>query len=264
MLMALVMSHSVFADVETLLAKVAEAYGGKARIAEVKAYKQEGVTFSVLRGKEGKVLRAFRYPDHLRIEIGYGTTEHELRLLAGVHSWKQDAMVGEPFYSAMLLQATRLAMPAPLFDHQQHVRDIGTITGKNGQTLRALEMQFHGHMRVILGIDGNSGRILESTGIIDSGGFRMEFGTTYDDFRVQDGRLFAFKEEHYAMGQKTGYTRLAQIEIAKELPDELFFPSQAKPEKPKTLTQRFLPGQPLDVVLARSDTRIDKSDISLR
>lgn len=236
MLVGVVLSHSAFADVESLLAKVAQAYGGKARIAEVTAYKQEGVTFSVLRGTEGKLLRAFRYPDHLRIEIGYGAQNRELRLLAGAHSWKQDTMVGEPFYSAMLLQATRLALPAPLYDHQQHIRDIGNLTAKNGQTLHGLEMQFHGHMRVIVGIEETSGHILESTGIIDSGGFRMEFGTTYADFRMESGRLFAYKEEHYAMGQKTGYTHLERIEISPQLPDELFFPAGSLPQAPKTLT----------------------------
>ena len=228
----LMFSQSVMADVTELLGKVADVYGGRERIAEVTAYKQYGVTFSSMRGKQGNVLRAYRHPDHLRVEIKYERHTSELRILAGANAWKHNEPASGPFYSSMLLQAARLGLPSILFEHQKHVRDAGLMTSKQGESLHALELNFHGKYRLIVGINPTNGRILESHGIIDNNGFNMEFATTYHDFRFQDGRMFAFEEVHYVMGQKTGYTRIQRIEILSDLPEEMFHPSGLKNKKP--------------------------------
>ena len=233
----LVLSHSTMADVTELLAKVADAYGGLARIAEVTTYKQYGVTFSSLRGKSGNLLRAYRHPDHLRVEINYDQHASELRILAGANAWKHNQPASEPFYSAMLLQAARLGLPSILFEHQNHVRDAGLMTGKQGESLHALELNFHGKYLLIVGIDPSNGKILESHGIIKNNGVNMEFATTYHDFRFQDGRMFAFEEVHYAMGQKTGYTRIQRIEILSDLPEEMFHPSGLKNKTPDKMAE---------------------------
>ena len=172
-------------------------------------------------------MRAYGYPDHLRVEIKYNEHASELRILAGPQAWKQDQPAGDPFYSAMLLQAARLGIPAILFEHHKQLRDIGTITGIEGETLNALELKFHGKLRIVVGIDPESGRILESNGILQMNGNEMVFGTTYADFRLQDGRIFAFEEGHYAMGNKTGHTNIERIEVSAELPEELFHPQES-------------------------------------
>lgn len=41
----------------------------------------------------------------------------------------------------------------------------------------------------------------------------MAFETLYDDFRVVDGRLFAFREVSIAGGAVTGETLLQKIEV---------------------------------------------------
>ena len=233
----LMLSHSAMADVTELLAKVADVYGGQARIAEVKAYKQYGVTFSSLRGKSGNLLRAYRHPDHLRVEINYDQHASELRILAGENAWKHNKPASELLYSAMLLQAARLGLPSILFEHQNHVRDAGLMTGKQGESLHALELNFQGKYLLIVGIDPSNGQILESHGIIMNNGVNMEFATTYHDFRFQDGRMFAFEEVHYAMGQKTGYTRIQRIEILSDLPEEMFHPSGLKNKTPDKMAE---------------------------
>ena len=232
--LATLFSHSAVAGVEELLLKVAEAYGGQTRITEVGAWLQSGVTISTMQGKEGRILRSYRHPDHLRIEIEYDNHETELRVIAGANAWKQNQPADKIFYSAMLLQAARLGLPAVLFEHKKQVRDAGIMTGKQGQELHALVLDFHGKYQLLAGIDPDSGRIMESRGIIAMEGARMEFGTTYDDFRFQDGRLFAFAEEHYAIGQKTGYTRIQSMQILPDLPDRLFTPSDPGNTGPDT------------------------------
>lgn len=229
----------VRAEMETLLNKVAQAYGGETVITATRAYRQSGVTFSSLRGREGRVKRSYRHPDHLRVEIDYGSEGSELRVLSGARAWKQNEPVGEPFYSAMLLQAARLGLPAALFEFRDNLQQGVTLTAKSGQQLQTLVLNFHGKTGVIAGIDPKTGRILESWGILEFKNFRMEFGTVYDDFRLQNGRLFAFSEEHYAMGGKTGYTRLESIEIVDQLPDELFAPDSHPPQQPPNKIRVF-------------------------
>jgi len=228
-LLLLLMSHDALADVETWLAKISEAYGGEHKINVAQSYRQHGVTFSSMRGREGKVLRAYRHPDHLRIEIDYGPGDIELRLLAGSRSWKQNKIVQEPFYSAMLLQAGRLGLPVVLLKFRKHVKDLGSFQGMQGNTLQGLELPFHQYNKLVVGIDPMSGRIVESRGVIKIKRFNMNFTTLYDDFRKVDGRLFAFKETHYVMGRKMGYTHLEQI-VIEPLVDELFYPLKTKPE----------------------------------
>lgn len=228
--MLFVCNQAAAGELDALLDKVWQTYGGEARIAEARAYRQYGVTFSSLRGREGKVFRAYQHPDHLRVEIDYGDQNTELRVLAGNHAWKQERMVGEPFYSAMLLQAARLGLPATLLEHRDRLRDAGSFTSKEGKTLRAVELHFHGSLHLVAGIDPQTGHIRESLGVIEKQGARMQFGTTYTDFRLHEGRLFAYREGHYAMGRKTGYTRLERIEIVPSLPDELFSPTRAVDE----------------------------------
>ena len=223
------------ADVSTWLDKVGKAYGGEKQVLEVSAFQQYGVTYSAMRGREGKMTRSYRYPDHLRIAIDYGELDSELRLLAGPRSWKQNQATGEPFYSAMILQATRLGLPAVLFVHKKYVKDGGEYKNKQGKTLHLIELQFHKQNHIAVGIDPDTGRIAESASTIIMETFKMQFGTRYDDYREVNGRLFAFKETHFVMGRETGYTNLQRI-VVEPLPDKLFYPENVTPDKKKDET----------------------------
>jgi hypothetical protein len=223
-------SYQATADVGTWLDKIGKAYGGEKQVLEVSTYQQYGVTYSSMRGREGKTTRSYRYPDHLRIAIDYGESVSELRLVAGPRSWKQNEATGDPFYSAMILQATRLGLPAVFFAHKKYVKDGGEYKNGQGKTLHLLELQFHKQNHIAVGIDPETGRIAESASTIIMESFKMQFGTRYDDFREVNGRLFAFKETHFVMGRETGYTNLERI-VVEPLPDKLFYPEHVTPEK---------------------------------
>jgi hypothetical protein len=218
-------------EVDTLLDKVAVAYGGQERLSAATAFEQYGKTVSAMHRHPGQVHRAFQYPDRLRIDIRYGADDNELRILSGAVAWKQGEPVTGLLYSAMLLQAARLGLPNTLLDHRDKVRDAGVIRGRQGTTLHALELPFHGNLTLVAGIDPATGRILESRGIVSANqGLLMEFAATYEDFRVVDGRLFAFRETHYGMGGEMGHTTLERIVVMKQLPAELF--DGSRPERP--------------------------------
>ena len=213
----------VAADTGLLLSKVARAYGGVERLAETTVWQQYGTTVSAIHPKPGEVHRAFRYPDRLRIEISYEDGSSDLRILSGAMAWNKGAQVSGGMYSAVLLQAARLGLPNTLIDHRNRLRDIGIMTGRNGNPLRGLELAFHGNLRLLVGIDPKTGHILETRSFVEAGqGRAMEFAATYDDFRMVGGRLFAFRETLYMMGKQSGQTLLERIELAEKLPDELF------------------------------------------
>jgi hypothetical protein len=175
-----------------------------------------------MRGHTGHIHRAYQFPDRLRIEIIYSENDNELRVLMGPRAWKKGKAVKGTFYSAMLLQAARLGLPHTLLTHREKLQDGGDYVSRAGTTLRGVELPFHGNLRLTAGVDPQTGRILESRGTIGAPGKAMEFITVYDDFRMVEGRLFAFREAHYAMGRPMGRTQIERIEVMDELPEELF------------------------------------------
>jgi len=220
------------ADTGLLLDKVAMAYGGVERLAETTVWQQYGTTVSALHPQPGELHRAFAYPDRLRIEISYEDDSSELRILSGAVAWNRGEKVSGVKYSSMLLQAARLGLPNTLIVHRNRLQDTGTMTGQNGNSLRSLELAFHGNLRLVAGIDPESGHILETRGFVGTGqGHSMVFATTYDDFRMIGGRLFAFRETHYIMGKQRGQTLLERIELAEKLPETLF--DGAPPTRPR-------------------------------
>lgn len=211
-------------SLDALLSRLAEVYGGTDLLVRTKAVIQTGTTYSIMRDSSGPVMRAYQHPDKLRIEIRYPGSDPETRTLMGPHGWRRGVPVQGPFHASMVLQAARMGLPYNLLEGRGRLRDRGTVTGENGKALRAVELPLSENMHLIVEIDPASGRILKTRGVLSMGGNRMEFITAYEDFRRKDGRLYAAKEVHYAMGRRTGYTHIEQVEFRDRLSDALFLP----------------------------------------
>jgi hypothetical protein len=208
--------------IDALLARVASAYGGETLREGVKAIRQTGVTYSTMRKAEGRIVRAYQAPDRLRIEIQYPGDE-ELRILNGPHAWKREQQMSKPFRDAQLLLAVRMALPWNLLQARSQLRDLGVQ--KHGEALlRMLELPMSESLVIKVAIEPESGRIVRSIGSVAGSMGLMEFGTAYEDFRTQDGRLYAATERHYAAGQPTGHTYIERIEFLDALPESLFTP----------------------------------------
>jgi hypothetical protein len=220
-------------EIDTLLDKVAASYGVAALPGGLKAVRQTGRTFSAMRGEEGSILRAFQQPDRLRVEIRYAAVE-EVRVLSGSRAWKQGEPMSGSFQAAMLLQAARMALPWNLQAERAQLRDLGASRLADGTALREVELPLGIGLVLRVAIDSASGRILRSVGRLTGSMGVMEFATIYEDFRVQDGILYAATERHFAMEQATGHTRIEHIEFLDSLPDELFVPTE--PARPRTRT----------------------------
>lgn len=206
---------------DVLLEKVTLAYGGETAREVPKGVRHTGVTYSNMRKREGRIIRTYQAPDRLRIEIQYPDTE-ELRILNGPHAWKREQPMSKPFRDALMLQAMRMALPWSLLHGRAQLRDLG-MQVLDDQPLRMLELPMSASLAIKVGIDPESGRIMRSLGAMTGSMGVMEFGTVYEDFRTQDGRLYAAIEHHYAAGQPTGHTRIEQVEFLDTFPEESLF-----------------------------------------
>jgi len=209
-------------EVAALVKRCVEAYGGPEAVARAALLRQEGTVTSLLHpGEQGRLLRIFARPGRLRVEVSFGASD-EVRILDGGRGWRQGEEVGGPGLVAMILQAARLDLPAMLQAWPERLVDRGTVE-LDGRPLRALSLEVAPGVELTAHLDPATGRILRSVGRAAAGP-PVTFATRYDDFRVVDGVLVAFREENFANGAITGETVLKRVKVESRLPDATFTP----------------------------------------
>jgi hypothetical protein len=209
---------------QDLIDKVLNNYGGENTWKQTTSIYQEGNTFSQALHQLGRTIRSFNYPHQALIEIRYDSGDSESRLLNGDKVWDHGKSGSQPFMLATRLQSYRLALPKQLAEKRREAKDLGSRSDEDGKNHRGIELGYDHGLKLILDIDADSGHILSTWGLMSMGGQTMQFATFYDDFRIVDGRLIAFKEEHYAMGNFTGHTEIEKVEFNKKFSKETFEP----------------------------------------
>ncbi len=221
----LTLSTAAAEDLNGLLTKVAQAYGGSAALAKPAIVRETGRVEAAIRmGNSGSLLRIFAPPLKLRVQVGDPAQGGEVRVLDGGEGWRNGSRVSGAAFDAMLLQALRLDLPEQLLSHksallQQKPMEYGT------NRLQVLELPMDRGMSLTAGIDPLTGRILFSRAVsanLPSG--PISFETYYQDFRRVHGRLFAFKEINLAGGFKTAETYLSKVEVLSPDSDHPFEP----------------------------------------
>ena len=205
-------------SLDVLFARVSAAYGPVAPT----TISETGTTVSFRQGN-GTLHRMYKTLDRFRIDIRYAART-ESRAMAGSEAWAQGETANPVLRSAIALQAARIALPWNMLAQRGAVVDRGPVTGAEGKTMHALEITLDQQLKMIVEIDPQSGHILRSRGIQSVGGSAMEFATVYSDFRKRDGRAHAAREDHFAMGQHTGYSLIDKVEYSAPLPDSAFRP----------------------------------------
>ena len=205
---ALVLSPAAFtSDLDALVAKVVDAYGGGAAWAKVTRIDESGRVVPTMRSGPGAMTRIWRGNDNLRVEIAY-PDKTETRLLENGKGTNNGRESNAMELDGMRLQAARLALPKLLADKKASLHDLGAR-----DNLRILEIPLDASLSVTAEIDPVTGRIVRSTGRAKSGDRTVEFTTAYSDFRTVNGVLVAFHEENSAMGTKTADIFLEKAEI---------------------------------------------------
>ena len=210
------------AGATALIDKVIAEYGGAKAIASAHSLRQKGRVTTETRGSAA-LAREFERPDRLRVELKYPDNT-EVRLLSGASAFRGGQSASGPMRDAMMLQAARLDLPALLNEARGRVSDLG-LQERGGVALRALLVPLGGSLELTAFVDERSGRILRSEGSVPAGAMgRLNFWTNYSDFRRVKGVLFAFSEENFASGTRTGQTQLETVEIVPALPAATWVP----------------------------------------
>jgi len=208
-------------ELERLVERVLQAYGGEAALKATPARVEEGSTSSLLHpGEPGRTRRVVGRDGSLRVEVRFGRSPEEVRMLHDGRASRNGADVtGTPPHAAMLLQAARLQLPLLLHEARRRVTDLG-LRETGGRPLRVLELALPGGMLLQVGIDMETARILRSAGGLESAG--LQFATEYADFRKVKGILVPFREENFAQGRRTGETVLEKVQVLADPPPGTF------------------------------------------
>jgi hypothetical protein len=209
---------------DAIINGVLAAYGGKAALDKVKAYRMEGTVDSVMRGS-GPLVRTFARPDRLRITLDY-PNHPEGRILDGGKGWRSDGKgnmaAAEGFLlTSMALQAARADIPWILDERRAVVKLLAPM---DGGKLQGLEIPLGGGLTLTVYADAATGRIVRSSGVLVAPGMKTNFATDYSDFRAVDGILFPFREGNFASNQSTGDTVITRVVVNPPLTDADFRP----------------------------------------
>src|SRR5258706_2567745 len=112
-------------DLDALVAKVVDAYGGSAAWAKVARVEARGRVVPAMRKGDGAMTRTWRGADNLRVEIVY-PDKNEVRELEEGKGTSNGRASNPMELDAMRLQAARLALPLLLAQHKGALRDLGT------------------------------------------------------------------------------------------------------------------------------------------
>ncbi len=230
--LGLCLSLSLFSSIshaseatEALIDSVITTYGGEEAWRKVVGIDERGRTYSERLQMFGQTERSYAHPNQMRIAIRYKEDESELRQLSGDQGWSHGKEAHPAFVKAARLQAYRMALPLLLLDHKQQIEDLGQRNDDKGAPHQGLRIKLDDDLQVLVDINLDSKHITASWGMLDMDGQRLEFATIYSNLQTVDGKLMAFREEHYAMGGYIGYTELETIRFVDQFAAGTFAPA---------------------------------------
>lgn len=214
-------------NVNDIIDKVLEAYGGQKKLTKVTAYYMEGTIYSTMRKKESPTTRTFSRPDRLKVVLKY-PGEPEIRILDVNKGWRTGqsgelSSVDGFQLDAMVLQAGRANLPWILDEKREKIKLVEPLE-KEGKELIGLEITIDKGLMLRVYIQPDSNLIIKSIALLDHPKMKTHFETVYADFKKVKGVLFPFKEENYASGYHTGSTTISKIKINPKISEKEFQP----------------------------------------
>lgn len=200
-----------------IVENIVQAYGGHTALGRVKVVKHSGTIQSYRLKKTGSLMRLFKLPGKLRVDINYPDGPHEKRITTPEGAWRDGRPATVPMHRAMELQAARYRLPLSLTQYPVTVLGEG-----EGKVLLSMKLTDASSLEVF--VDRQSWRIVRSVGRMVMGSMNMAFTADYSDFRKVDGILLAHREELTAMGMPTGIAVLERIEVNPEIRPDDFKP----------------------------------------
>jgi hypothetical protein len=217
-------------DAHRQIEAVLAAYGGRAALAKVTAYRCDGRVAALMHPREGPTTRLFHRPDQLRVELRYAV-KPETRIVDGTHGWRGDGDDVEPATGAMLdamvLQAARAGVPWTLMERADSAHVIAALDDSSG-ALPGLELSLGDGRTLRVYVDPATHLVRHSVSLLDRGDMHTTFETVYDDYRKVGGVVFAFREQNWASGAHTADTQFEKVTLNPKLPPDAFAPKHPK------------------------------------
>ncbi len=196
--------------VENIRENVLDAYGGRARLAQIQSLAAEGSITAIVRGDSGVYRRAWRRDGKLFVDIRY-TKSRETRILNGNRALRSvDGKledVSGPSAAAMAYQYNEVSMPFALLDNSLDIQSRGMdlVDGSEVQVLRCTDRA--GNI-IDLFVNENTHRIVKTTGTFSIEGKPATLSAEYSNFRFVEGILLPFR-----IVNSSGTTRISEIAI---------------------------------------------------
>jgi len=195
-------------DVDTVLERIIEAYGGETNLHKLNDSVQEWDVHALHSDTHGSDVRSIHIPGRLKVELTY-PEKTETRVLNGasahvVFSGQSPRSASPPQRDAMHLQLMRLYSPLVLSAN----RDGLNLTIEDGMCGLTL---FEDGLRADYLVDMETWRIVKVLGTLSVGSMEMKFLTEYSDFRFRDGVLVHEVENKFAGGVNTAVLRLRDV-----------------------------------------------------
>jgi len=215
-------------DIDTLLDRLIEAYGGEANLQKLSNQVQLWDFVALQSNRHGTDVRALEAPDKLRVQLIY-PDRREVRIINGSASFagfggEPEAAVGRPQSDAMRLQLMRLYSPLVL----RGKRDALSLEVEGGDYVLTL---FEHGVRVDYRVNSKTWRIEKVVGGLAINGQELRFVTEYSDFAFRDGVLVHQKENKFAGATNTAILQLRQIMLGKKISDGHFSPNYTSSER---------------------------------
>ena len=201
------------APINVFVGQILAAYGGESLPRRGQVIRQTGRNWSEMHGAEGRIVREFRWPDYLRVEIDYPDGSSESRLLDGIRIMRDGQPVPPAMASAMRLQLARLSLPMLLAWEAGRLSELAPTRRPDGIEVRRLRVDFDDGLALFAEVDRETARILRTAGVVQLGKESVSFGAEYDRFRFFGGLSWPEKEDLSAMGHGIGSVVLETIEI---------------------------------------------------
>jgi hypothetical protein len=213
-------------EVDPVVEKVIEAYGGRERLAKVKSIAAEGKIMALVRGDEGTYRRALRRDGNLFVDIVYSRSS-ERRILHDNKGYRGTGgkveEVSGPRYQAMVYQYNELNLPYGLLDDTFTVHSLRKDT-VNGDAVNVLRLADREGNQMDVFVHEENYRIVKCEGRFVVGAESTSLSAEFGDFRTVDGVLLPFKIVNYAGGRKISKTTIDRYQVNPAIDDSLFLP----------------------------------------
>ncbi len=222
-------SNQYSSDVEDLVSRVVEAYGGREKLQNMQSVYGEGEIKAFVSGKRGSSVTYLARDRKLRVETLFKGSS-EVEILNGERGWrtaKNGALqrVDGIRYLGMIYQFKHLYLPYGLMKGTYRIKDAGWEMFR-GMAVRILDLSDDEGPPMKVFIDTETYRIVKVIGYFTIDDSEATLTIVFGDFKTVDGVPFPFRMTDYGNGFKIKETVMKSYSLNGKMDQALFSPER--------------------------------------